>query len=200
MKGYWNNEAATNSTIKDGWLHTSDIGYLDKDGFLYVLGRFKSLLIANDGEKYSPEGIEEKFKGESEYIRQCMLYNNQNAYTVALIVPDKDALKRHLHQKGLHIDTVEGVTEALKKVMEEIQKYRTGGKCQNMFPQRWLPSAIGILSEPFSEENHELNSLMKMARGKIEEHHSARIKYLYTAEARDILNAQNREAMQVLLK
>lgn len=200
MKGYWNNETATNNTIKDGWLYTGDLGYMDKDGFLYVLGRFKSLLIADDGEKYSPEGMEETFTGESVYIRQCMLYNNQNAYTVALILPDKEALKRHLKHKGFGTDTGEGVKEALQKVLEELQQYRPGGKHQDMFPQRWLPSAIGILSEPFSEENHELNSLLKMVRGKIAEHHKSRLKYLYTMEARDILNTQNKAAMQVLLK
>ncbi|MCA1746672.1 MAG: AMP-binding protein, partial [Bacteroidales bacterium] len=59
MKGYWKNEEATADTIRDEWLYTGDMGYMDKDGFLYVLGRYKSLLIADDGEKYSPEGIEE---------------------------------------------------------------------------------------------------------------------------------------------
>ena len=59
MAGYWSNEKATAEALRDGWLYTGDLGYLDKDGFLYVLGRVKSLLIANDGEKYSPEGIEE---------------------------------------------------------------------------------------------------------------------------------------------
>jgi long-chain acyl-CoA synthetase len=63
------------------------MGYMDKDGFLYVLGRFKSLLISDDGEKYSPEGIEEAFSEQSQFIDQCMLYNNQNPYTIALVVP-----------------------------------------------------------------------------------------------------------------
>jgi long-chain acyl-CoA synthetase len=200
MKGYWNNETATSNTVKDGWLYTGDLGYLDKDGFLYVLGRFKSLLIADDGEKYSPEGMEETFTGESGYIRQCMLYNNQNAYTIALVVPDKEALKRHLHHKGLAPDTAEGINEALLTIADEIRQYRTGGKYQDLFPQRWLPSAIGILGTPFSEENHELNSLLKMVRSKIAEHHHTRIKYLYTAEAREILNPRNKEAMQTILK
>jgi len=61
MKGYWRNEEATAETIKNGWLYTGDMGFMDPDGFLYVLGRYKSLLIADDGEKYSPEGIEESF-------------------------------------------------------------------------------------------------------------------------------------------
>jgi long-chain acyl-CoA synthetase len=55
MAGYYKNEKATAETIKDGWLHTGDMGYMDKDGFLYVVGRFKSLLISSDGEKYSPQ-------------------------------------------------------------------------------------------------------------------------------------------------
>ncbi len=65
MAGYWKNEASTAETIIDGWLHTGDLGYMDKDDFLYVLGRFKCLLIGSDGEKYSPEGIEEALVGNS---------------------------------------------------------------------------------------------------------------------------------------
>ena len=91
MHGYWENETATRDTIKDGWLYTGDLGYMTEDGFLYVLGRFKSLLIADDGEKFSPEGIEEAMSEQSKYIDQCMLYNNQKPYTVALIVPNQHA-------------------------------------------------------------------------------------------------------------
>ena len=109
MKGYWKNEEATASTIRDGWLYTGDMGYLDADGFLYVLGRYKSLLIADDGEKYSPEGIEEAFTDQSEYVEQCLLHNNQNPYTVALVHPNADALKRFLKSKGLAPDSKEGI-------------------------------------------------------------------------------------------
>lgn len=70
MKGYWKNPEATAETIVDGWLRTGDMGYLDSDGYLYVLGRTKSLLISNDGEKFSPEGIEESITAKSEYIDQ----------------------------------------------------------------------------------------------------------------------------------
>jgi long-chain acyl-CoA synthetase len=100
MKGYWKNERATEETIKDGWLYTGDMGYLDEDGYLYVLGRFKSLLIASDGEKYSPEGIEEALVEKSKFIEQVMLHNNQDAYTIALIYPNKEAVKSELKNKG----------------------------------------------------------------------------------------------------
>ena len=59
MAGYWKNPKSTANTIVDGWLHTGDMGYMRDEEMLYVVGRFKSLLIAADGEKYSPEGIEE---------------------------------------------------------------------------------------------------------------------------------------------
>ena len=108
MHGYWKNETATKETIKDGWLYTGDMGYMSEDGFLYVLGRFKSLLIADDGEKFSPEGIEEAISEQSKYIDQCMLYNNQKPYTVALIVPNQHALKLYLEEKNLTADSDEG--------------------------------------------------------------------------------------------
>ena len=78
MVGYWKNEKAKRETLRDGWLYSGDLGYVDKDGFLYVLGRAKSLLISHDGEKYSPEGIEEAIVGNSQYIDQVMLHNNQS--------------------------------------------------------------------------------------------------------------------------
>jgi long-chain acyl-CoA synthetase len=100
MAGYWKNEQATKESIKDGWLYTGDMGYLDNDGFLYVLGRFKSLLIGNDGEKYSPEGIEESITEHSPFIDQIMLFNNQSPYTVALVVPSKEKLLNWLKENN----------------------------------------------------------------------------------------------------
>ncbi len=88
MKGYWKNQKATEEVLKNGWLHTGDMGYFSPDGFIYVLGRFKSLLIGNDGEKFSPEGIEEAIVEQSAFIDQVMLYNNQDPYTVGMIVPN----------------------------------------------------------------------------------------------------------------
>ncbi len=199
MKGYWQNEEATASTIVDGWLYTGDMGYMDDDGFLYVLGRFKSLLISDDGEKYSPEGIEEAFTGQSQYIDQCMLYNNQNPYTVALIVPNKEALKRWLKEKNLKPETREGQIAMLKLIEMELNEYRIGKKYEKMFPQRWLPAAIGILEEPFTESNQLLNSTLKIVRGKITGRYKERIDYLYTVEAKDICNSMNVEAANKLM-
>lgn len=199
MKGYWKNKEATESTIIDGWLYTGDMGYMDGDGFLYVLGRFKSLLISDDGEKYSPEGIEEAIAGQSIYIDQCMLYNNQKPYTVTLIVPNKEALKHWIKEKNLKPETREGQTAMLRLIELEINEYRIGRKYEKMFPQRWLPTSIAILDEAFTESNQLLNSTMKIVRGKITEKYEKRIGFLYTNESKDICNQENMEAINKLM-
>ncbi len=199
MKGYWKNEKATAETIKDGWLFTGDMGYMDEDGFLYVLGRFKSLLIGNDGEKYSPEGIEEALVDNSPFIEQCMLYNNQNPYTTGLIYPNKQALLAHIKAQRLEPSSDDAAAAALKKIKEELDEYFKGGKFEDMFPQRWLPAAVAILTEGFTEENRMLNSTMKMVRGKVTEVYAGKIEFLYTPEAKNIINEQNLKAIKTLL-
>jgi len=94
MVGYWKMKRQQPKPFAMDGFTPVDMGYLDNDGFLYVLGRFKSLLISSDGEKYSPEGIEETLVQHSRYIESVILHNNQKPYTTALIVPSKEALKR----------------------------------------------------------------------------------------------------------
>ncbi len=190
MAGYWKNEASTEETIKDGWLFTGDMGYMDSDDFLVVLGRFKSLLIGSDGEKYSPEGIEEALIGSCSYIDQIVLHNNQDPYTIALIVPNRDALKRDIEQW----DSAEGKREAISLIKEAVDLYRKGGEEAGLFPERWLPASFALLAEPFTEQNQMVNSTMKIVRGKVEEHYSDRIERIYTIN-KDIYNDENINAL-----
>jgi long-chain acyl-CoA synthetase len=196
MHGYWKNDAATRDTIRNGWLYTGDMGYMTEEGFLYVLGRFKSLLIADDGEKFSPEGIEEAIAEQSKYIYQCMLYNNQKPYTVALVVPNQHALKDYLEEKNLTADSDEGKKAVTNLLENEVNEYRTNGKYGNMFPQRWLPVAIGIVEEGFTEENGLMNSTMKIVRGKVMDRYMDLIEYLYTPDAKDVGNEWNLEEVE----
>ena len=195
MAGYYKNEKATAETIRDGWLYTGDMGYMDDDGFLYVVGRFKSLLISGDGEKYSPEGIEESLADNSKLIDQVILYNNQNPYTVALIVPNKELLKQLVIKDGLNLDTEEGKAAALRKLQEEVDAYKAGGRFAGTFPERWLPAAIAVLPEPFTEQNGMVNSTMKIVRGKVEKHYEDRIQKLYENGAKEIVNVDNLAAL-----
>lgn len=196
MAGYWKNQKATEETIRDGWLHTGDLGYMDHDGFLYVLGRFKSLLISDDGEKYSPESIEEALINHSKIIEQCMLFNNQNAYTTALIVLNRQLVKAWIADKRNKMNPEDSYRHILSMVDATIAQFRKGGKYENMFPHRWLPSAFAILDQPFTEENQMLNSTMKMVRGKITAKYSDRIEDMYTAKGKNIYNETNVEMVK----
>ncbi|RXQ96265.1 long-chain fatty acid--CoA ligase [Ancylomarina salipaludis] len=196
MKGYWKNDKASAETLKNDWLHTGDMGHIDEEGFLYVCGRFKSLLIANDGEKYSPEGIEEAFVHNSPYIDQCLLYNNQDPYTIALVVPNKMAIQTYLKSCGLSSNTEEGQVEALKLLQAEFTAYKTGGIYQDIFPQRWIPTAIAILPEAFSEENKLVNSTMKVVRDKVIHYFKDYVDYLYTPDGKNFINTKNKETIR----
>lgn len=193
MAGYWKNPKATAETVVDGWLHTGDMGYMRDSEMLYVVGRFKSLLISADGEKYSPEGIEESLVENSRYIDQVVLHNSQDPYTIALLVPNKEALKSYVKEAAPDLDPAseEAKKMMLLKLQEEIDSYRKGGKNYGAFPERWLPAAVCVLPEPFTEQNHMVNSTMKIVRGKVEKAYEDRMKYAYTPDGKNIVNPQN---------
>jgi long-chain acyl-CoA synthetase len=197
MQGYWENERATKETLKNGWLHTGDLGYLDNDGFLYVLGRFKSLLIADDGEKFSPEGIEEAFADKTRLIDQAMLHNNQKPYSVCLVFPNSAAIKKLMQEESIPIG--QAPEFVARKIEEELAKYRKGGPYEDLFPQRWLPAATAILSEGFTEENRLMNSTLKIVRPRITAHYQDLLDYLYMPGAKNIANPRNIEAIKKLL-
>ncbi|MDH6305154.1 long-chain acyl-CoA synthetase [Parabacteroides sp. PF5-5] len=190
MAGYWKNPVASAETVRDGWLYTGDMGYM-KDGLLFVLGRFKSLLISSDGEKYSPEGIEEALMEHSPAIDQLLLYNNQNPYTVAILVSNKDYLKKELAVKQMTLDTAEGKQEAIDIIRRQIDRFKKGGDLSTLFPDRWLPTTFAVLPEAWTEQNGLVNSSLKVIRGKVEKLYASRIEHLYTPEGKNPQNEKN---------
>lgn len=192
MAGYWKNPEATANTLKDGWLWTGDLGSLDKDGFLNVYGRSKSLLIGSDGEKYSPEGIEESLVTLSPFIDQVMLHNNQCPYTVALVVPNRDAISRAVSD----YPSEAGKRAAIELIAKAINAYKKGGKYADSFPERWLPSAFAILEEDFNEQNQLMNSTMKIVRGKVEKRYKKLLDFLITPEGKNPFNEHSMKALK----
>lgn len=199
MKGYWKNDEATQSTIKDGWLYTGDMGSLDQEGYLYVWGRFKSLLISADGEKYSPEGIEEAIMDHCPLVDSIVLHNNQNPYTVALVVPSRDNIWVWMRNHKKSIESDQDLMEILNLIKQEVGQFKTGGKNGHLFPQRWLPTAIAILPEAFTEENKLINTTMKVVRSKVEEYFRQELEFLYTADGKEITNGNNVNNLRVFL-
>ena len=197
MAGYWKNPEATAEAIRDGWLHTGDMGYVSEDEFLYVLGRFKSLLIASDGEKYSPEGMEEAIVDKSPFIDQIIIHNNQNPFTGAIVVPNAEALRRELDQRKAVGE--ERPAAAARILAAEIDKYRAGGVFAGEFPERWLPAGLAIVDEAFTEQNGLVNSTMKIVRSKVEERFRERLEYLYSPDGKQVENSENLKALKKLL-
>jgi long-chain acyl-CoA synthetase len=114
-------------------------------------------------------------------------------------VPEKGALLKHLQHKGLDSSSDAGIHEAIRCIGHELNHYRKHGHYGHMFPHRWLPAAIGILPEPFTEDNHMVNTTMKMVRGKITAHYKQLIDFLYTSDGKDLYHKKNFENMRAFL-
>lgn len=198
MAGYWKNPEATAKTIVDGWLHTGDRGYICKENrrFLYVTGRFKSLLISSDGEKYSPEGYEDSLADGSKFIDSSVLYNNQSPYTVVIVLPNKAALSEAVKAAGADPESVEGRKAQLDILQAEVDSYRPGGRHSGLFPEKWLPAAVIVADTPFTEQNGMLNTTAKMVRGKVEKWYADRIEYAMTPEGKLLYNERNLASLQ----
>jgi long-chain acyl-CoA synthetase len=194
MKGYYLNPEATMATIRNGWLWTGDLGYFDDDGFLVVVGRQKALLISANGEKYSPEGIEEAIVNSSEIIAQAMVYNDMRPYTVAVIALDEQALQRKIKEIGL-----KSADEVILAIQKSLTIFRESDEYKNQFPEIWIPKAFAIAEELFTEQNQMINSTMKMVRHKVFESHKSLIESMYTANGLNPLNEHNRNVAARLL-
>ncbi len=180
MKGYYKNDLATSETIKQGWLHTGDLGYIDEDDFLVVVGREKALLISEDGEKYSPEEIEEAIVNSAKGIDQIMIYNDHQKYTTALITLNKKAVEEMVEKE--EVKTFEALNKRLK---DDLLLFSKEKEFEGKFPGKWIPSNFQIVADEFSEENQMINSTLKMVRHKITETYQDRLDLMYTSKSQE---------------
>jgi long-chain acyl-CoA synthetase len=194
MKGYYKNPEATAKALRDGWLYTGDLAYIDKDRFLVVVGREKALLIAEDGEKYSPEEIEEAVTFSTDTIDQIMAWCDQRKYTTALVTLDTGKVERLAKARG--ITTAEGLLKALQ---EEFTRYKSDPKAKKV-QANWMPAVFQIVAEGFSDKDGTVNSTMKIVRHRIVELNRGLIDYAYTAEGSKTGNPRNLETLRAMFK
>lgn len=174
MKGYYKNPDATNEALKNGWLYTGDLGYFDEDNFLVVVGREKALLISEDGEKYSPEEIEEAIINSSSLINQVLIYNDHKKFTTALLTLNKKQLDLMVKTENcLNFE------EIIKLIKNELLLFKMEAEFKGKFPEKWVPSSFQIIEDDFSEENQMINSTLKMVRHRIIEHYEERLELMY---------------------
>ena len=195
MKGYYKNPEATKEVLKDGWLFTGDLGYFDKDDFLVVVGREKALLISEDGEKYSPEEIEEAIVNCSSFINQTMIYNDHKKYTTALITLNNQKVNEWIKKEKNPTNE-----SLINKLKSEIFLFNQQKEYKDKFPKKWIPSNFQIIEEEFSETNRMINSSLKMVRHKITETYHDRLDSMYVSNSQKIALEENINEISKMFK
>jgi long-chain acyl-CoA synthetase len=195
MKGYYKNKKATNETLKNGWLFTGDLGFFDEDNFLVVVGREKALLISEDGEKYSPEEIEEAIINCSPIIQQVMIYNDHKKFTTALLTLDQKSVSDWIRRNAIG-----SYEEIVIKVKKELLLFEKQKEYKGKFPKKWIPSNFQIVEEEFSEANQMINSTLKMVRYKITASYQDRLDSMYLSDAQKLTLEENIKVLSKLFK
>ncbi len=176
MTGYFKNDEETRKTILDGWLHTGDIGEIDKDGFLKITDRKKTLIKTAGGKYISLTQIEDTIS-ESAYVNQIISFASDDKHFVsALIVPDFEELKNFATSSRISFDSEKELIQnpAILKLYEaEINRYQ-----KNMAKYERVRK-FALLAEPFTIENDTLTPSLKLKRRVIEEKHKTIIDKLY---------------------
>jgi long-chain acyl-CoA synthetase len=174
MQGYWRNPDATAEALRDGWLHTGDVGEIDADGDIRITDRKKDLIINSGGENVSPAKIE-GLLCQCPEISQAMIYGDRRPHVVALIVPDPEWMDRWVAEFGKPADAVgdigeaafrETLTAAVDRVNESLSQ-----------PERIRRFAI--LAQAFSVDNGQLTPTMKIRRHVIRQAYGPLIDSLY---------------------
>ena len=179
MNGYWRDEAATAQVLKDGWLHTGDIGKLDEDGYLIITDRKKDIIVLSGGDNVSPARIEGILTLQTE-ITQAMVYGDKRPNLVAALVPDHDFLVHWAQQHQKPHDLTELAEDAdfraaLGAVVDRVNKELSPLEKVRRF---------AILPEAFTVENAMMTPTLKIRRHKIREAYGHVLDGLYEKRAK----------------
>ena len=174
MNGYWQDPRATAEAIRDGWLHTGDIGHIDEDGHLVITDRKKDIIVSDKGENVSPQRIEGMLALEPE-IAQVMIYGDRKPYLVALVVPDAEWLANWARAAGKPCDletlaTDDDLKAALDPVVARVNERLSPVERVRRF---------AIAPAPFTIENEQMTPTLKVRRHVITRAYRDRLEGLY---------------------
>ncbi|MEX2454308.1 MAG: AMP-binding protein [Rhodospirillaceae bacterium] len=174
MQGYWNKPDETAETVRDGWLHTGDVGEIDADGYLRITDRKKDIIVNSGGDNVSPQRIEGFLTLQPE-ILQAMVYGDRRPHLVALVVPDPDFMRDWAMENGKDSDM-----EALVK--DETFRRAIGDAVDRVNADLSAIERVRrfiAVAEPFSIENSMLTPSLKIRRHVILEKYGAALEGLY---------------------
>src|SRR4051794_8445267 len=173
MHGYYKNEEATRETLEsDGWLHTGDLGYLDDDGFLFINGRKKDIIITAGGKNITPANLENGLK-QNRWISQAVVVGDRRPYLVALITLDPDEVPAFAEQHGMSVEDVpdsEEMNAEVQKVVDHVNE--DYGRVEQI-------KKFTILPEDLSQEQGTLTPTLKVKRNAVNEKFAGEIEQLY---------------------
>jgi long-chain acyl-CoA synthetase len=175
MTGYYQNADATRDVLRDGWLMTGDIGRLDADGFLYITGRKKELIVTSSGKNIAPVYLEGLLT-QDPLMLQAMVIGDGRSYLSALIVPNADVLALELSQRGLGgLSVAEALVhpEILAVFQSRIDQRLAGVSHHEQIRK------FTLLARPFSIEAGELTPKLSLRRQTIAEHYLTKIEAMY---------------------
>ena len=154
MLGYWNNKEATEQTIKDGWLHTGDIGEFDEDNYLKITDRKKDIIVSLGGDNIAPSKIENLLTLSPE-IEQACVFGEQKNYIAALLVLNSES---------------KSSDEDIQRYIDEVNKDLTQPEKIKKFI---------FIDEPFSIENNLMTPTMKVRRHEVQKKYQNQIDQLF---------------------
>ena len=176
MVGYYNNQEATEEVIdNNGWFHTGDIGKFDKDGFLKITDRKKSIIVTSAGKNIAPAPLENALL-HSEYIEQILVIGDKRNFLSALIVPLFDNVKEYLSEKEIELSS----NEAIIEYPDVIELFENEVKlAMSKFSQFEQIKKFSLLSRHFMIERGEMTPKMSIIRKTVEKNFQDKIEQLY---------------------
>jgi long-chain acyl-CoA synthetase len=176
MKGYWRNQAETNRVIKDGWLHTGDIGLIDEAGRIKITDRKKDLIVNDKGDNIAPQKVEGMLTLQPE-ILQAMVSGDKRPYIVGLIIPDPEWALEWAREQGMKYDFTElqanpAFRSAVRGAVDRVNAELSVTEKVRQFE---------FADEAFSIENEEMTPSMKIRRHIIRARYQAKLDSMYKA-------------------
>jgi len=178
FKGYFKNPEATVETLKDGWLHSGDVGELDEDGFLKITDRKKDLIITAGGKNIAPQNIENQLKF-SPYVNDAVVIGDRRKYLVALIAIDEENVIKYAQDNKIQFGTYASLTQALE-IKQLVQK--EVDRVNKTLAQVEQIKKFTIIPKKLYEEDGEVTPTMKVKRKFINQTYKDIIEKMYRAD------------------
>jgi len=178
MLGYYKKEEETKEAFKDGWFHTGDIGYLDKDGFLVITDRKKDIIVTSGGKNVAPQPIENMLKANP-YISNVVVIGNKRKFVSALIIPNFEKLEEYA--KFNNIEYKDRKDLVSKKEIKNFIQAEVDRTTEGLAPYERIKKIV-LLDREFEISKDEITPTLKVKRNIIEKKYKDLIDELYKEE------------------